>query len=806
MPKMTCRMLPKASSNKKVSTRQSLYDLTCSASPKCACNPFSDSRLFRCLRFVLPLDLIRRPCGEAWRTKVMFAIVLFCFFLQQIAGAQVKETRRLLIVNDLGINSSPGFAEIDQAIFASLQKSSYQIELYDEDLEVTLFPDEDYRRRFREEFIRRYSNRKPDVIIAAGSGSFEFLSELGENFLRDTPIIFCAIVGQIPDGVMPNAHFTGVLGKLHPAETLSSALRLLPGTKHVVVVGGMGRFDNKFETVARESFQAYKSKLEFTYLFDLTMPALLDRLKQLPSDTIVYHTAITQDAAGSRFIDSTQAVPLVVSAANAPVFVMDDVDFRPGTVGGDLVNWADDGRIAAEMAVRVLNGEKPDDIPIVTSKGTYMFDWRALRRWGLKESDLPPGSIVLNRPATLWENYKRYILAGLLSLLAQTLIIIALLLQRGKRKRAETSLRESEQRFRLVANSAPVMIWMSGPDKLCTFFNECWLDFTGRPFENELGNGWASGVHPKDLERCLEVYSRAFDARDNFEMEYRLRRHDGQYRWVNDVGVPRFGADGGFQGYIGSAIDVTDRKRSEEALLDMSGRLIKAHEEERARIALELHDDLSQRMALLHIGLDEFEQETHGLSANARLRLHDIARIATEVSSDIHELSHELHPSKLDSLGLVAAVGGFCREFSRQHGLQIQFVHHHVDEVISKEVTLCLFRIVQEALRNVVKHSGSGKAEVELSGHSDRMDLSVSDTGVGFDPKNTTGLAGIGLISMRERLRLVGGHLSVESQPSHGTRIRVRVPLTIGSEQAGREHKEHGAEREDHASGVWGLA
>jgi PAS domain S-box-containing protein len=735
----------------------------------------------------------------------MFAALLFCFLLPQVAGAQMKQTRRLLILNDLGTRASPGFEEIDQAISTRLQESNYQIELYDEDLEITLFPDEDFHRRFREEFIRRYSNRKPDVIIAAGSASLEFLSELDEKFLRDTPIIFCAIVGQIPAGLMSRSHFTGVLGKLHPAETLSSALRLLPGTRHVVVVGGAGRFDKKFETIARESFQAYQSKVEFTYLFDLTMPVLLDRLKHLPSDTIVYHTALTRDAAGSRFVDSTQAVPLVASAANAPVFVMDDVDFRRGTVGGDLVNWADDGRIAAEMAIRVLNGEKPGDIPIVTSKDAYMFDWRALRRWGLKESDLPPGSIVLNRPVSLWENYKRYIVAGLLSLLAQTLIIIALLLQRAKRKSAEKSLRESEQRFRLVANSAPVMIWMSGPDKLWTFFNEGWLDFTGRPLEDELGTGWASRVHPKDLDRCLEVYSRAFDARINFEMEYRLRRHDGQYRWVNDVGVPRFGADGGFQGFIGSAIDVTDRKRSEEALLDMSGHLIRAHEEERARIARELHDDLSQRMALLHIGLDEFEQETHGLSANARVRLHDIGKIATEVSSDIHELSHELHPSKLDSLGLLTAVAGLCREISRQHGIHIQLVHHQVGNAIPKEVTLCLFRIVQEALRNVVKHSGSREAEVELSGHSDHIDLCVSDTGAGFDPKNPEGFSGIGLISMRERIRLVGGHLSVESEPSHGTRIRVRVPLTCG-ELARSENRENSAEQEDHASGVQGLA
>jgi PAS domain S-box-containing protein len=725
---------------------------------------------------------VRRPLEVSWSTNAILVFLASLFLLQQAAFAQIKETRRVLILNDLGIVSSPGFAEVDQAVITGLQKSPYQIELYQESLEITLFPDEDYQRRFRAEFIRKYSNRKPHVIIAAGSASFKFLSESNEKFPQNSPIIFCAILGEIPDRRIPNAHFTGVLGRLHPEETLSAAIRLLPRTKHVVVVGGTGKLDEYFESAAKQSFEAYESKLQITYLTDLTMPALLERLKHLPSDTIVYHTAITQDAAGARFIDSAQAVPLVAGAANAPVFVMDDVDFRTGTVGGDLVNWADDGRVAAEMAVRVLSGEKPEDIPIVTSKGTYMFDWHALKRWGLKESDLPPGSVVLNRQPALWEEYKRYILAGLLLFLTQTAIIAALLLQRRKRRRAETSLRESEKRFRLVANSAPVMIWMSGPDKLCTFFNQGWLEFTGRALEDELGNGWASGVHPEDLNRCLEIYSASFEARVDFQMEYRLRRHDGQYRWVTDVGIPRFGDDGYFQGYIGSCIDITDRKLSEEALLDMSGRLIAAHEEERARIARELHDDLSQRMALLQISLEEFEHETHRLSADAKQRLHNIAGIATEVSSDIHNLSHELHPSKLDSLGLVAAVGGLSREITKQHGLKVQFTHSQVNQWIPKDVTLCLFRVVQEALRNAVNHSGSAEAQVALSGYGDRIELSVSDTGSGFDPEIVRGMAGIGLISMQERVRLVGGNISIESQISHGTRIYVRVPLAMSSD------------------------
>jgi two-component system, NtrC family, sensor kinase len=133
------------------------------------------------------------------------------------------------------------------------------------------------------------------------------------------------------------------------------------------------------------------------------------------------------------------------------------------------------------------------------------------------------------------------------------------------RKKAEWKVRETEQRFRLVADTAPVLIWMSGTDKLCTHFNKPWLDFTGRPIEQELGNGWAEGVHPNDLQRCFDTYQQSFDRREKFKMEFRLQRHDGEYRWVLDVGVPRFNQDRSFAGYIGIAIDVTERKLADEA-------------------------------------------------------------------------------------------------------------------------------------------------------------------------------------------------------------------------------------------------
>lgn len=720
----------------------------------------------------VPVRKRRGICDGRW---LLYLVSAFFLLLPHAAQAQVQQVRRVLILNDLGIISSPGFAEVDQAVFAGLQNSPYRIELYHESLELTLFPDQASQRQFYEEFVRKYSIRKPDVIIAAGSGSFKFIAESHEDFLRDIPIIFCGIVGKIPQRPNPDLHFTGVLGKLHPEETLKVALQLLPGTKHVVVVGGMGEFDKGFEAIARQGFQNYESKLEFTYLTQLTMPALLERLKHLPINTIVYHTAITQDAAGERFIDSAQSVPLVTSAANAPVFVMDDVDLRGGAVGGDLVNWADDSSVAAKMAMRVLNGEKPDDIPIVTSNDDYTFDWRALRRWRLKESNLPPGSIILNRPPSFWQVYRRYILAGVFVILAQALAIFALLWQRARRKKTEVELRESEGRFRLVANTAPVMIWMSGPDTLRNYFNQPWLEFTGRSLEEELGNGWADGVYKDDVQRCLDTYIGAFDRRESFQMEYRVRRHDGKYRWLFDLGVPRFNADDSFAGYIGSCLDVTERRLAEEALSTMGRRLIEAHEEERTWIARELHDDINQQLAVLVLDLDLTLECP--VSPEARHRIQDVKERVANLGKDIQALSHRLHSSKLEYLGLASAAAGFCQEFSEQHKIEIDFHKDGIPTNLPQETSLCLFRVLQEALQNAVKHSGSEHFQVTLFYAANEIHLRVSDSGVGFDAKDAMTGRGIGITSMRERLKLIDGQLSINSTPQEGTTIHARAPL-----------------------------
>jgi len=356
--------------------------------------------------------------------------------------------------------------------------------------------------------------------------------------------------------------------------------------------------------------------------------------------------------------------------------------------------------------------------------------------------------------------------------------IVGMVADVTERHRADTAIRESEERFRLVANTAPVMIWMSGLDKKPTYFNQLWRDFTGLS-ETDLQNGLVSIVHPDDYQQCHDVYCRGFDQRQPFKKECRLRRHDGQYRWMLDIGVPRFHQDGSFAGYIGSCIDVTDQKLAEEALSEMTRKLVEAHEQERTRIARELHDDINQRLAMLAVELEQLKENPSQVESRVR----ELQKGITEISNDVQALSHDLHTSQLEYLGAVAGMKSWCKEFGERRGMQIDY-RHNVRSTLPQEIGLCLLRVLQEALHNAAKHSEVKQIDVELSEKSSEIHLTIRDLGKGFDVEAVKQGKGLGLTSMRERVRLVNGTIDIQSKPMGGTSIHVRVPL--GANQAQR--------------------
>ena len=298
------------------------------------------------------------------------------------------------------------------------------------------------------------------------------------------------------------------------------------------------------------------------------------------------------------------------------------------------------------------------------------------------------------------------------------------------------------------------------------------------------GDTWITYVHPDDVEGVLRTLYAALEIKQPFSQEYRLRRSDGAHRWMFDVASPRVNGDGSFGGFIGSAIDTTDQKLAQQALEKLSGQLIEAQEQERSRIARDLHDDICQRLALLSMEIDHANRASRGYVIAAEPNLENIGKHCAEIAVDVQSLSHQLHSSTLDYLGVVAAIRAFCRELSKQHQVSIEFSDSNVPMHLPRDISLCLFRIAQEALHNAMKYSGTNQFRLDLCATEEEVQLVVQDTGAGFDVEEAKKNRGLGLVSMQERVNLVHGRFSVQSKPGQGTRVFAGVPFVAENESS----------------------
>jgi PAS domain S-box-containing protein len=347
-----------------------------------------------------------------------------------------------------------------------------------------------------------------------------------------------------------------------------------------------------------------------------------------------------------------------------------------------------------------------------------------------------------------------------------------------ERKRAEEALRESESNFRSIFNTVNDAIFVhdSKTGEILDA-NERAAELYGFSLEEmkraRVGD-LSSNLPPYTQEVALKWIGKAFAGQPQV-FEWRAKDKHGHLFWV-EVSLKRV-LIGNKNRLLAVVRDITNRKQTERDLRDLSARLIHSQEEERTRIARELHDDFNQQLAILSIELQELAHEVPDTEHTLSERVQNLWTRAQEISSDLHRLSYQLHPFRLDHLGLAAAMKSLCDELSGHEGLLIEFQQKGFPTDLPGDVMLCVFRIAQESLRNVIKHSGTRSARVYLEALDDAVRLSISDRGFGFNPDSPTAKEGLGLISMRERLRLVGGVMSIRSKPGHGTQIDVLVPV-----------------------------
>jgi PAS domain S-box-containing protein len=634
---------------------------------------------------------------------------------------------------------------------------------------------------------------RPDLIVTIGSPAALFLDRHRRELFQDIPVIQSMIDQRFMRSGARLANSTTVAVKNDVSGWISNILHVLPDTTHLFVIVGASPLGQAWREFVLRELGRFQPPLATEWSITMSFDELLTHAASLPPQSAILYIFFNVDSQGAA-INEERALARLHDVSKAPIFGTQSTQLGRGIVGGPLMPVDDVARRTVDAAVRVLRGDDADRVrpAVVTQVAPLLFDWRELRRWGIAESRLPGGSVVRLREPSQWERNKWLIVSATSIVVVEALLIVALVVNRIKRGRVQERLDESEQRFGQLASVAPVMIWMSGPDKNCTDVNRTWLDFTGRTLEQELGDGWLESVHPHDAPELFDTYSRAFDRHDPFRAEYRLRRADGEYRWVLDCGVPRFAPDGSFAGYIGSALDVTEQKAAHAALSELSGRLIEAQERERRRIARELHDDIGQRLALLTVELDQMDK---GAPRNITQVVRDLVTQSTSLARDIQSLSHRLHSSKLEYLGLASAAASFCKEASSQFGVPIGFRHENVPDGLAHDTALAVFRVLQEAITNSLRHSGARHIAGVLRGSPYGVELEVTDTGSGFDVTDARRHGGLGLISMEERMKLIGGDVEVRSERGGGTTIWAFAPLISRHETAAPAQPQESAEQ-----------
>ena len=349
-----------------------------------------------------------------------------------------------------------------------------------------------------------------------------------------------------------------------------------------------------------------------------------------------------------------------------------------------------------------------------------------------------------------------------------------------ERKRSDEALRQKDAELTEAQRIAEVGSWQWDPENDTVIWSHELYRIAGRDYGLPAVSfaEHSSLYAPESWKRLREAVEEALRSAAPYQLDVEMIRSDGAKRWLTARGEAQCDGTGRVVRLRGTVQDITERKRTEDALSSMGRKLIEAQEQERARIARELHDDLGQRLALLANEMEQLQQSYPDLRDEVSRRIRELQRDAFQIATDVQSLSHTLHSSKLEYLGIAAAMRGFCQEFGRQQKAEIDFKSHDVPSPLPPEISLCLFRVLQEALHNSVKHSGVRHAEVGLWGTLDEIHLTVSDLGAGFDREAVNGSRGLGLVSMEERVKLVKGSFSVKSQPKQGTTIQASVPLS----------------------------
>jgi PAS domain S-box-containing protein len=717
---------------------------------------------------------------------------------------------------------------IDSVLLPELGASN----LYIEYMDTKRFYGHDSLVQFPDVYARKFASHRFDVIVATDNNAFDFLREYRDSLFPNTPVVFCGVNHFKEEDLVGHRLFTGVSEEADVKDTLDLAFRLHPGARHLYVVNDMTETGQTVHDELLRLMPSFAGHVDFTFLEDYTMPDILGRLKTLPSNSLVFYSFFSHDKTG-RFFEYDQSATSIAKASRAPIYGAWDFNLGYGMVGGKLISGFYQGATAGKIALRVLRGENPDNIPVVRfasdRPNRYMFDYAQLQRFGIPVSALPKDSMIENMPAPFFRRHPMGSLAGAALFLVLILVNSLLWLNIRRRKAAErllwdqqehleelvisrsvqledlnsrlrldilkreatqNALRESQQLLnRTFASLRDCLLIVSAESRIIVDCNPATTKLFGYSREELVGQS----------VRLLHVDQAAFD---NFRLlalqtiqekgylrfpAFQMRRKDGEVFATQHMVMPLHDEDGELVSWVSVIRDITEEKRVEEKLEQYRRKLRKLAAEltavearERRQIAAELHENLGQLLATAKMKIAPMRTLAPGLT--------EVQNLVEEALQQTRSLTYRLSSPILYQLGLEAALKWLAENMAGQYGFRVAFTRLGESGSLPEESAVFLFSSVRELLVNVAKHAAASEVAVRLRWLDDCVEVLVKDNGKGF---RRTGLSdfsdlktgvsestdGFGLFNIQERVSDLGGRVWLRSEPQRGTAVKIHLPL-----------------------------
>lgn len=671
----------------------------------------------------------------------------------------------------------------DQRFRASLNSAASQpVEYYAEYLETNRFPPDQVSAWLHDYLRQKYADRQPDVVVATSDTSLDFLLKYRGDLFTQTPLVFVATKPPPQEMVAKDPGMTGVISINAYRKTLDLALGLHPHTEQVLIISGTPEHDGRIESLARADLQGYQGTAKINYLTDIPPEELVNETKRLPERSLILYIWQQSKSATGTVTESMDILSAIAQSAQVPIYRLSTPSYAAGGIVGGYVNTAEaNASKVAELVLRITSGTRATDIPIADAPTELQFDWRELQRWGIDEGQLPVGSIVRFREVTFWDQYKGRITGVVAIMVLQALLIAGLLFQRNKRWRANQRLAESEERFAKAfkANPQPMSLTTLHEGRYLDV-NESFLTMSGYERSELIGKTSVElGIFASKEERLKTIVEPLVNGTSrNFEMKFRTR--SGDFRLL--LSSAELIELGGEECIVVASIDITERKQAEQQLVELTGRLLRAQDDERRHIARELHDGTAQNIGLIMLNLAQVQNNGSKLDSKMADRLNESLTLGEQALREIRTLSYVLHPPLLDQAGLVTALKWYVKGFIERSGVKVVFTETGSDgHRLPPEVEYAFFRVVQECLTNIRRHSNSETAEINLKRTPDDVVLSVRDHGKGSKIETSPNddnieSIGVGIPGMRHRLKQLGGELLVETN-GNGTTVTATVPV-----------------------------